>query len=64
MWTSEQLAALKAAAAKGVTSLRIGNEMITYASVSDMLKLIATIEREVNPGVSRIVYPTFDRGTE
>lgn len=63
-YTQQQLATLKAAAAKGVTSLRVGNEMVQYASVADMLKLIALMERELNPARTRLQYPTFERGTD
>lgn len=62
-WTHEQLATLKAAAAKGVTSLRVGNEQVNYGSVADMLKLIAAIERELagRKGPMLATYPT-ERG--
>lgn len=62
-YTQTQLAALKAAVAKGVRSVSYDGQTVTYASISEMLRVISVIERELNAGASRTHYPSFDRGT-
>ena len=62
-YTHEQLAALKAAAAKGVKTISYDGQTATFPSVAEMLKLIAVIERELSPRRPRVHYPTFERGT-
>lgn len=61
-WTYEQLAALKAAAAKGVTRLRIGDEEVQYRSLDEMLRMIAMIERTLAGDLPARHYPVFRRG--
>lgn len=64
-YTQEQLAALKAAAAKGVTKLRAANgEEVTYRSLEEMHRQIAIMERALAPQATvRQHYPTFSKGT-
>lgn len=62
-YTQAQLDALRAAVARGVKTVSYDGNSVTYQSVDDMLKLIATIERSLNPSRTRIQYPAFDRGT-
>ena len=62
-YTHAQLAALKAAAARGTKSVSYDGNSVTFHSVSEMLKLISVIERELNPQRSRVHYPEFDRDT-
>lgn len=47
-YTREQLDALKAAVAKGVRTVSYDGQSVTYASVSEMLRVISMIERELN----------------
>ena len=61
-YTQGQLDALRAAVARGVKTVSYDGNSVTYQSVDDMLKLIATIERSLNPRRNRIQYPAFDRG--
>lgn len=64
-YTHEQLAALKDAAAKGITKLRnsVGEE-ITYRSLEEMHRQIAVMERALTPQATvRQHYPTFNKGT-
>jgi hypothetical protein len=62
-YTQQELAALKAAAAKGLKSVSYDGHTVSYASIAEMQQMIATMERALNPGRSRIAYPAFDRGT-
>ena len=62
-YTHAQLAALKAAAARGTKSVSYDGQTVVYHSLSEMLKLISVIERELNPQRSRVHYPEFDRDT-
>lgn len=62
-YTHAQLTALKAAAARGTKSVSYDGNSVTYHSVAEMLKLIAVIERELNPTRNSVSYPDFTRGT-
>ncbi|AZV00195.1 MULTISPECIES: phage head-tail joining protein [Paracoccus] len=64
-YTAADLAALKANIAKGVTSLEVAGEKVTFRSLDEMLKLAAVIEAELDAGLSRrggLHLPTFSRG--
>ena len=64
-FTSGQLAALKEAVASGVRSVSHGGNTVTYSSTDEMLRTIATIERELGVGSAtrrRVSYPAFSRG--
>lgn len=64
-YTVEDLAALKANIAKGVTSLEVAGEKVQFRSLDEMLKLVAVIEAELDPRIpqrSGFHYPTFSRG--
>jgi hypothetical protein len=63
-YTQEQLSALKAQAAKGVRSVSYDGHLVQFASIEEMMKLIATIERELagDGGAARRVSYGNDRG--
>lgn len=65
-YTAEQLAALKAAAAKGVRTVTVDGHSVTYASVSEMLRMIAVMEKELAAaaGTARPAYfnPSYSKG--
>jgi hypothetical protein len=61
-YTQEQLAGLRDAAAKGVTSLEYNGEKVTYRSLDEMLRLIAVIERSLASATPRTHFPTFRKG--
>ena len=64
-YTQEQLDALKAAAAKGVTKLRMANgEEVTFRTFEEMQRQISVMERALAPGATvRQHYPTYSKGT-
>lgn len=62
-YTQEQLDALRAALARGVTRLRLNNEEVQYASMAEMRQQIAIMERDLGQPVVTQHYPTFSRGT-
>lgn len=47
-WTAAQLDALKDALASGKLQVRFGDRSITYRSVDELRKAIATVGAEVN----------------
>jgi len=64
-YTVEDLAALKANIAKGVTSLEVAGEKVQFRTLDEMLKLVAVIEAELDPRIpqrSAFHLPTFSRG--
>lgn len=65
-YTPDQLAALRAAYAKGVLEVRRGDETVKYATRADMLARIRHIEAELaaagGTSPTRVHNPTFDRG--
>lgn len=63
-YTPEQLAALKANIAKGVTSLEVNGEKVTFRSLDEMRRIAAMIEDELSPVPRRGGFhlPTFSRG--
>jgi hypothetical protein len=60
-YTVEQRDQLKAAIAKGVTRLRMGNEEVQFDSLDQMLRRLALMDAELagQTGASRQVYPQF-----
>ncbi len=48
-WSQTDIDVLKAAMAKGVKRVRYTSGEVEYQSVDDMRKLLADMEREVNP---------------
>lgn len=62
-YTHEQLATLKANVAQNVKSVAYDGRSVTYNSLDEGLRLIAIIERELNPARTRVHYPAFSRGT-
>jgi hypothetical protein len=62
-YTHEQLAALKAAAAKGLRTVSYDGRSVTFDSLKELRAQIAVMERDLNPGRARVHYPTFERGT-
>lgn len=58
-YTQTQLDALKDAAAKGVLEVEYDNQRVKYRSLTEMLRMISIIERELSgQAVHRIVYGT------
>lgn len=59
-WTSEHLAALERAIAKGARRVEYGDQAVTYHSVDEMLRLRNTMRSEIaaaaSSGGGRIVY--------
>jgi hypothetical protein len=63
-WTTEQRDALRAAIARGVTRLRMGNEEVQYRSLDEMRRILADMEAELAPiALPRRHYPAVTRGT-
>ena len=64
-YTQGQLDALREAVAGGVRTVKVDGKEVTYASTSEMLRLIAIMERSLQPSSSRISHfnPTYSRGT-
>jgi hypothetical protein len=65
-YTQTQLTALKEAVSKGIRSVTTDGHTVTYATTTEMLRLIAVMENEIASSTgqrkSRIVYPSFERG--
>ena len=62
-YTAQHLAELKANIARGVTSLELNGEKVTFRSLDEMQRIVAMIERELDPlPASRLLLPTFSRG--
>lgn len=63
MYTLEDYQLLCRMIAKGVTSLEVNGERVTYRSLAEMLRLKALMEAELgvgaNPARSRTTYPIF-----
>lgn len=51
-WSQADIDALKAAMAKGTKRVRYQAGEVEYQSVDDMRKLLADMERDVNPSTS------------
>lgn len=61
-YTAEQLAQLKANIARGVTSIEMNGEKVTFRSLDEMRQIVAMVEREVAPTASPGFYrPIFGR---
>lgn len=62
-YTVEDLAALKANIARGVTSLEVNGEKVTFRSLDEMRRIVAMIEDDLMPKPkSGFHLPTFSRG--
>ena len=64
-WTTQQRDDLKAAIARGVTRLRMGNEEVQYRSLDEMRRILADMEAELNAGSAprgARHYPATSRG--
>lgn len=63
-YTDTDLANLQAAIAKGLTQARMGEEMVTYRSIDEMLRIERKIKRELGVvGASRgLIYPSTSVG--
>lgn len=64
-YTQSQIDALKAAAARGVTRVKVGDEDIQFASLGEMRRQIREMEAEVAGGSASapsIAYPKTTRG--
>lgn len=62
-YTKEHLEKLKAVYASGALRLRYGDVDITYQSMAEMRKAIATIEKELGLSSRRLLFvsPQFDK---
>jgi len=54
-WTQSEIDALKAAIATGVLTVRHGETLTTYRSLSEMRALLAMMQGEVNAPTRRTV---------
>ncbi|MEM6376091.1 MAG: hypothetical protein AAF686_07595 [Pseudomonadota bacterium] len=67
-YTWDQVAALKEAVARGVTRVGKGDEQVQYASLAEMRRQIAVMERELQSTSSAsgsgltVTYPQISRG--
>jgi hypothetical protein len=65
-YTQAQVTALKNAVAAGVRTVTTDGHSVTYASTSEMLRVISVMEKELDASAgrkkSRLTYPTFERG--
>jgi hypothetical protein len=62
-YSTEEIAALKANLARGVKTARLNGEEVTFASMAEMRKQLAIMEREVS-GSTRVTHfqPGYCRG--
>lgn len=62
-YTSDDLARLQSALAKGTRRLRIGSEEVEFRTLDEMLRLEAKIRRELGQkSAGRIVQPSTTSG--
>lgn len=64
-FTSEDVAALKAAIAKGARRVRQGDEEVEYSSLDEMLRALRIMQAEVDGGSAsnlHVSYPRTSRG--
>jgi len=66
-YTQTQIDALKAAAARGVTSVSHDGVTTSFASMAEMRRQISVMQRELDAGTAsqpaRHVSPAFSKGT-
>jgi hypothetical protein len=62
-YTQQQLDDLNAAIARGAMQLKMGEEMVTFRSLDEMLRIKAIMESDLGRVTSRRHYPAFSRGT-
>lgn len=62
-YTPEQLSELKANIAKGVTSLEINGEKVTFRSLDEMRRIVKIMEEDMDiaPARGGFYLPTFSR---
>jgi hypothetical protein len=62
-YTAEEIAALKANLARGITSVELNGEKVTFASMAAMRQQLAIMEREFS-GAVRVTHfnPGYCRG--
>ena len=62
-YTTEEIAALKANLARGVRTAKINGEEVTFATMAEMRKQLAIMEREAG-GLVRVTHfnPGYNRG--
>lgn len=62
-YTEQDLAALKANIVRGVTSLEVNGEKVTFRSIAEMREIVAMIEADLAPRRDTGFHlPTFSRG--
>jgi hypothetical protein len=63
-YTQQDADRLRAAIAKGVTQLRMGDEQIVYRSLDEMRSILAEMETAISGRAGRQHYPSFARRPE
>jgi len=61
-FTSDQIANLEKAIAAGVLTVKTGDDLVTYQSIADMLKVLKIMKDEVNGTSNRRTLAAFSRG--
>ena len=62
-YTAQHLADLKANIARGVTSLEVNGEKVTFRNLDEMQRIVRMIEQDLDPRpTSSLLTPTFSRG--
>jgi len=63
-YTQDQIDSLKAAVAKGVTRLKMGDEEVQFASLADMRRQIREMETEIVGATANmsVSFPKASRG--
>lgn len=58
-YTQDEATRLRAAIARGVTQLKMGEEQVTYRSLDEMRSILAEIDAATGTAASRQHYPQF-----
>jgi len=58
-YTQTDINRLRAAIAKGASQVKMGEEQVTFRSLTEMRSLLAEMESTVSGSVSRQHYPQF-----
>lgn len=58
-YTEQDIARLRSAISKGASQVKVGEEQITFRSLSEMRSLLAEMEAAVNGASVRQHYPQF-----
>lgn len=58
-YTQTDIDNLRRAIARGASSVKMGEEQVTFRSLAEMRSTLAEMEQSVNGGASRQHYPAF-----